>query len=141
MFVLRLVVALALFCAPLLLYVVASRKADNALLLILPFVGAIPGALGALLVFAPLERHLRARGLERFENVAVPAAGALLIVVFLVVMLLPSGRLFTLPQRLRRGGWNAVAPLLVWSALGALWGALWRASEWVVATLRWTVGG
>ena len=134
MILVRLVICFVLLVAPVVLLVVASRKAENMIYLMFPVVAAVPATLGALLVFAPLEAYLSARGLAHLKNVAVPLAGALLIVVFLLVVAGASGRLGQYGGRLRTGGLNAVAPIVVWSLLGVLWGALWRVSEFV---LRW----
>lgn len=135
MFLVRLVISLALLCAPLVLHVLASRKAENAILLMFPMFGAIPGAIGALLVFVPLERYLASHGLAHLTNLLVPASGASLILIFVLVVTSASRRLGTLWTRLRSGGFRAVAPLLVWSVLGVLWGAAWRASAWVIAAV------
>ena len=141
MFLVRLVISLVIFCAPIVLYVIASRKADNALYLIFPMFGAIPGAIGAVLVFVPIESYLQTRGLAHLADRLVPASGATLIVIFTLVMLGTSGGFGRFWRRLVAGGMNAVAPLLVWAVIGVLWGAAWRASAWVLAALGNAIRG
>ena len=141
MFFVRLLIGLAIFCAPIVLYVVASRKADNALYLMFPMFGAIPGAIGAALVFVPLEHWLDARGLAHLANWAVPASGATLIVLFVIVTLTATRRFGVFRSRVARNPAQALAPLLVWSVLGTLWGAAWRASAWAVAAIARAIHG
>lgn len=76
MILLRLVIAAAPLCLPLVLLILASGKAENAMFLLFPLFGGVPAVLGALLAFAPLA---------------------------------------------------------LWSVLGALWGALWRCSAWLLS--------
>lgn len=141
MIVVRLLVAFAMVCLPIVLLVAASRRAENLIFLIFPIVGGIPAALGALLIFAPLERLLEARGLGHLQNVAIPLAGGLLIVVFLFVALALSGKLARLPARLARAPGSVVGALVLWSVLGAAWGVLWRVSDRVVVAMGLATGG
>ena len=66
---------------------------------------------------------------------AIPLAGALLIVIFLLVVAIATGRMRTFARRMRAGGLNALAPVVVWSVLGVIWGALWRVSDWLLLRL------
>ena len=90
--------------------------------LIFPFFGAVPAILGALIVFAPLEAVLDARGLGHWKNAAVPLAGASLIFIFVLVMQGLAGKLGLMVSRIAEHPGQALAPLLVWSVLGAFWG-------------------
>jgi hypothetical protein len=130
----RLLISVALLCSPFALIVIGSvgrRNAGSLIWLLIPFFGGVPAVLGALLVFAPLEGILDARGLGHLKNVAVPLAGALLIVIFVVGSLGARGKLAMLRTRIASGGINVIGPMLLWSALGVIWGVLWRLSEWI----------
>ena len=130
----RLLISLALLASPFALLILANagRKQANGLMwLIIPFFGGIPAILGALLVFAPLENLLDARGLGHLKDVAIPLAGALLIVIFMVVILGTPRKLAKMAARIRQGGFKVIRPMLFWSVLGAVWGALWRLSAWI----------
>src|SRR5688500_14408711 len=95
----RLLISFALLCLPIVLHVVASRKPENALWLMFPIVGGIPAVLGALLIFVPIEVYLSAPTLGHLKNVAIPAAGSLLILLFMVIQLTVSGNLPKLLSR------------------------------------------
>ena len=131
MIVARIIVSVVLFCLPILIFVVLSRKPDNALLLILPLAGAIPAIIAALVLFVPIESYLDARGLGHLKNVAIPLAGATVIFIFMIIMGLAWGNLGTLLGRLVDGGVAAWGVFLLWSVLGALWGLIWRSTEWL----------
>ena len=130
----RLLISVALLCSPFALIVIGSvgrRNAGSLMWLLIPFFGGVPAVLGALLVFAPLEGILDARGLGQLKNVAVPLAGALLVVIFVVGSFGASGKLSMLRTRISSGGINAIGPILLWSVLGVIWGVLCRLSEWI----------
>ena len=137
MIVVRLLLCFAMVCVPIVLLVAASRKAENLIYLMFPIVGGIPAALTALLVFAPLERVLQARGLAHVQNVAIPLAGALAVVAGLLVSLAASGKLARLPARIARDPANVLGAMLGTSLAGAAWGALWRLSAAAVTRLGW----
>ena len=136
MILIRVMVCIALFCVPFFVLIALEGRPEALIYLMFPMFGAIPGILGALLVFAPLEWLLDLLGLGRLKNVAIPLAGALLIFVLALVMASLSGKPELMLGRLMTGGANVAAPFLVWSALGALWGALWRFTDWIGARLR-----
>jgi hypothetical protein len=131
----RIAVCFALFCAPLLFYVIASRKPENALWFLFPMFGGVPAILGALLVFVPLEGLLQARGLGHLKNVAVPLSGSLFVLIFLFVSCVVSGHFFTRLKRILNGGSQMTVSLLFWSFLGVLWGVSWRLSDWAVRSV------
>lgn len=132
----RIVICVVLFCFPLLVYIWASRKPDNALWLIFPLFGGIPAVFGALFVFVPLEIFLDAQALGHLKNVAVPLSGALLVVFFIIFAWGISGNLSKVPERIATGGVHFVVPVLFWSFLGVVWGGLWRLSDWLVGLIR-----
>jgi hypothetical protein len=136
MILIRVLVCLALFCLPFLVLIVLEGRPEALIYLMFPMFGAIPGILAALLIFAPLEWLLDRRGLGRLKNIAIPLAGALLIFVVALVIGSLSGKLGLMLDRITTGGANVVAPFLVWSVLGALWGGLWRFTAWVGTRLR-----
>ena len=131
MIVARIIVSVVLFCLPILIFVVLSRKPDNALYLIFPLVGAIPAIVAALVLFVPLESYLDGRGLGHLKNVFVPLAGATVIFIFMIVMGAVWGNPKTMMDKLAHGGVHAWGAFLVWSVLGALWGLVWRSTEWL----------
>ena len=90
----------------------------------------------SLLVFVPIEWLLDRRGLGHLKDIAVPLAGALLIVLFSLVMFGLSGKLGLAFERIAGGGLAQLAPFLLWSVLGVFWGALWRFTAWVGTRLR-----
>ena len=75
------------------------------------------------------------RGLGHLKNVAVPLEGALLVVLFMPVVWGTSGNAAKLVGRLVRGGINAIGPIVLWSVLGVLRGALRRLSDWIAAAV------
>ena len=129
MILLRIFISLLLACAPFAAFIVSSGKPENMLLLIIPFFGAVPAVIGALLVFVPIECKLEASGLRALKNVLVPAAGTLLVLIFMVIMGLTSGSLVLLFKRL----FADPAGVGVWMVLGGLWGVVWRISAGVAA--------
>ena len=134
MIVVRLLVCFAMVCVPIVLLVAASRRAENLIYLMFPIVGGIPASLAALLVFAPLEHRLQARGLAHVQNVAIPLAGAVVVAAGLLVSLAVSGKLARLPARIARDPLKVLGALVASSLAGAAWGALWRLSA---AALAW----
>ena len=98
----RIVVGIALFCLPVVILVVLSRKPESALYLLFPMFGAIPAIIAALVLFVPLESYLDARGLAHLKNVAVPLAGATVVFLFMIVMGSVWGNLGTMLNRLVR---------------------------------------
>ena len=136
----RILVCFALFCSPLFLYIVASRKSENALWLLFPLFGGIPATLGALFVFIPLEGFLDAQGLGHLKNVAIPLSGSLLIVIFLVLSCVVSGNYSMLSKRMLNGGLREIWPILFWSILGVVWGASWRLSDWIIRSIGLPLG-
>jgi hypothetical protein len=136
MILLRILVCVMLFCLPFVLFVAASRKPENGMWLIFPVFGAVPAIIGALLVFAPIEAALDARGLGHWKNAAIPLAGASLIFIFVLVMQGLSGKLGLMFARIAEHPGQTLVPLLVWSVLGAFWGLLWRATAWLGLAIR-----
>ena len=134
MIILRLLICLMLIYLPLIVYVAGSRRQpENALWLLFPLYGTIPAVLGALLIFVPIESYLGARALGHWNNIAIPLAGALLIVIFMVLASIVSGNLLKYFSRIVKDGKHMIGPLLFWSVLGAIWGATWRLSNWILA--------
>ena len=131
MILIRVIVCMVLFCLPFLLLIAASGKPEAMLYLIFPFFGAIPGVLGALLVFAPIEAFLDRRGKSHLKNKVVPLAGALLVFVFAIGITTLKGNLLPFLGRLASSGGADLWPFAVWSVLGAFWGGLWRFTAWV----------
>ena len=138
--VLRLLVTVALLCAPFVLYTAATarRAPDNLILLMFPVVYGVPTAAVALLVLAPVEAMLDARGAARLKPVLVPAAGAaVVLLVFAAAWWGGRGR----SARLRAtrgqpaGRRGEVLAFAAGGALGALLGAVWLASAWVVRAI------
>jgi hypothetical protein len=129
----RLLISLALLCAPFALFAIGTRSAGGLIWFMFPVVYGTPALLGALLFFAPLEGFLNARGLGHLKNVAVPLAGAVLIVLFTFLFLKATGGLSKALARVSSGGPAAVGALALWSAVGAVWGAVWRLSDWIAA--------
>jgi hypothetical protein len=129
----RLLIVLALICSPFVLVVLASRKPESAILLIFPVVGGTPVILGALLVFAPLEAYLNARGLGHLKNVAVPLAGAVLIVILTFAGLWAMGDLPKSLAGMSSAPISTIGAIGLVGVVGAICGALWRLSAWVAA--------
>jgi hypothetical protein len=129
----RLLILLALICSPFVLVVLASRKPESAVLLIFPVVGSTPLILGALLVFAPLEGYLNARGLAHLKNAAVPLAGAVLIVILTFAGLWATGGLPKSLAGMSRTPISSIGAVVLLGIVGAICGTLWRLSD-LVAT-------
>ena len=138
-FLARVAILLVLFCAPFVLVAIANRRRDSVgLVLIVPFFLAPPLGLSALLVFAPIERYLDARGLGHLKNAGVPLLGGAEVAVLATALLVllaafEPGRTrrprnaLTVRQRLPR-------VLAMGGTLGAVGGLLWRLSDWAA---RW----
>lgn len=124
----RIVVAVALFVLPFILFIWSSGKQENAMILIFPFFGAIPAIVGALVLFLPVELFLDSRGLGGWKNLVIPVVGFILPIIFAIVMGTVWGSLDTLVRNLGNGGWGA---WIVWGVFGAFWGFVWRATEWL----------
>jgi hypothetical protein len=139
-FLIRLAILVALFCGPFLLFVLLNRRNGNAgMVLVVLFFFTLPVALGALVIYAPLERLLDARGLGHVKNLAVPllsaAVMAVLAMLFLLVMdafdkahVVPGQDARTIADRL-----PGIAQL--GAVLGAVGGVLWRFSDWAAKLL------
>jgi hypothetical protein len=138
MILLRLLICLILYYSPFVLFVAASRNKDNALWLLFPIYGTIPAVLGALLLFIPLENYLIAHALGHLNNVAIPVAGSLLIVIFMFIAATLSGNLPRYLSRICKEGRHILGPMLFWSLLGTIWGAVWRLSHWLLVVLDFT---
>lgn len=138
MILLRLLLCLILFYLPLILFVAASRHKENALWLIFPMFGTIPAVLGALLLFTPIEMYLSAHALGHLNNVAIPIAGSLLIVIFMLIASIVSGNCPRYFARLCKEGKHLLGPILFWSLLGTIWGAVWRLSHWLLVVMGLT---
>jgi hypothetical protein len=139
MILLRLLICLILFYLPFVLFVAANRRQpENALWLIFPMLGTIPGVVSALLIFVPIESYLRARALGHLNDIAIPISGALLIVVFMLVTSLVSGNLPRYFSRIFKERKRVLGPILCWSVLGIIWGALWRLSDWILVVMGLT---
>ena len=136
MILIRIVVCIVLFCLPVVALIALDGRPEAMIYLMFPMFGAIPAILGALLVFVPIEWLLDRYGLGRLKNIAVPIAGALLIFLFALIMVAPSGKLGLLVNRLAGGGMVELAPFMLWSVLGAFWGGLWRLTAWIGTKLR-----
>lgn len=130
----RILICSVLLCAPLLFYVIGSRKSENALWFLFPMFGGVPAILGALFIFVPLEGFLDAQALGHWKNAAVPLAGSLLIFAVVLLRCVVSGHFLSRLQRIFTG--EPMWPFLLWSILGAIWGALWRLSDWIVSFVR-----
>lgn len=138
MTLLRLLLCLILFYLPFILFVATSRNKENALWLLFPLYGTIPAILGALLLFIPVEMYLSAHALGHLNNVAIPVAGSLLIVIFMFIASIVSGNLPRYLSRIYKEGKHMLAPLLFWSLLGTIWGAVWRLSHWLLVWMKLT---
>ena len=108
MILLRLLICLLLFYLPFIL----------ALLLLFPLFGTIPAVLGALLFFLPIEMYLSAHGLSHWNNVVIPVAGSLLIVIFMFVVLIVSGNPSPFLSQMCKGGSMRLARFCSGACLG-----------------------
>lgn len=113
----------------------ASGKAEGMIWLIFPVVLAAP-ALGLLaLVFAPVEAIAAANGLSKnFLVIIAGVVGAALIWLSLLA-LQASAQGKPILELIATG--IALRTTLIWMALGALLGCIWRASEWLARTFGW----
>ena len=127
----RIVVSVAIFCAPFLLFVALSSNPDNGLILIVPLFGAIPAIIGALVLFLPAEMLLDRLGLPKLKNIVVPLIGASLIAIFMIVMGAVWGNLSLYGERLLQDPTMFMGVMAVWMVFGAAWGVAWRITEWL----------
>ena len=131
----RLLISAAMFTAPFALLAFGSKRTHSDMWLLFPLFAAVPGVLGALILFAPLEALLDSRGMQISKNFAVPAAGALIAPILLLVMTAKSGKLRLVLSRYSKDGRKAWGPLVLWMVLGAIFGVMWRSTEWIAAFL------
>ena len=101
--------------------------------LLVPVFGAVPAILAAALLFVPIERFAYSRGLDHWATFGVVIAGGSIVFLFTLIA--------HLPERLRRTSKPAPTPFRfgrfvstasIWIISGALWGALWRASAFIL---------
>ena len=131
----RLLISAALFAVPFALMAFTSKSAHGGMWILFPLVAVVPGVLGALILFAPVEAMLDAHGLQSYKNVAVPFAGALIAPIFLLAMATASGKADVLLGRIASQGANAWGPIVLWMFLGAIFGVLWRLTAWLAALM------
>jgi hypothetical protein len=136
MILFRLLICLILFNLPFILFVTASRNKDNALVLLFPLFGTIPAVIGALLLFLPIEIYLSSHALGRWSNIAIPVAGSLFVVIFMLIASIVSGNPLRFFSRLRRDWQQTLGAMLLWSVLGTIWGAVWRLSHWLLVAMN-----
>ena len=136
----RLLISAAMFSAPFALLAFASKSQNGAMWILFPLVAAVPGVVGALLLFVPVEALLDARGLQSYKNLVVPLAGALIAPIMLVVMATAGGKVALFMERLSSGGANASGPIVLWMILGAVFGALWRLTGWLAGLMGFANG-
>ena len=124
----RMCISAAIFAVPFMLLMLVSGGAYGGLWLLFPLVAAIPGALGAMILFAPMEALLDACRLPALKNLAVPLLGALIAPALLVFFHFLDGKEGSLIERLTSGGINVWGPIVLWMVLGVIFGVLWRLS-------------
>lgn len=137
MVLIRIAICALLACLPFVLMVAFSRRPEMGMVLVIPFFGMVPAVVGALIVFLPIELYLSARGTPALSNVAVPAAGALLIALFTLAMSAASGNLGLIAGRIASGSNQVIGPMLFWSVLGVIWGLLWRLTALISNATGW----
>jgi hypothetical protein len=126
----------ALVCVPFVLLALGQRRREGLIWLMFPFLWGVPLMLGALVVFAPLERALDERGLGHWKDVGVPLAGAALVAgVFALVAMraVSSGNPHVrrrAAQRFARHPVRQVLTVAAGAVPGAVAGALWRLTDW-----------
>ena len=133
-FLLRLVICLGVTAAGFAVLVARSSSQHREMLFLAPLFGFIPASLAAALLFVPIERFASSRGL--WATPAVVLAGASLVFLFEFFVRLHGplrGTRKVTRTPFRFGQFVKAARL--WIILGAMWGALWRASALVTA---WT---
>ena len=130
----RCLAALVLFCAPIVIYIILSGKAESLLYLILPLVAAVPAIILALVLFWPVEMVLDRMGHPAWKNILIPIIGGTLIFVFTLVLGLYGGNLEELLQRIASKP-DGSRVTTIWVMLGVGWGIAWRASEWLARTI------
>ena len=136
----RLLISAAMFSAPFALMAFASKSQHGAMWILFPLFAAVPGVVGALLLFVPIEAILESRGLHSFKNVFVPLAGALIAPILLIVTTTASGKLGLVAERFSSAGVNAWGPIVLWMVLGAVFGALWRLTAWLAGLMGFANG-
>ena len=144
--VLRALLYAALVCLPFVLLAFGQRRREHGLMwLLFPVFWGVPLVLGALVVFAPLERVLDARGLGHLKDAGVPLAGAALVVVVLALVAIRAAASANphvrrrVADRFARHPVRQVLYVAAGAVPGALAGALWRLTDWAAAVLG--VGG
>ena len=135
----RCVAAVVLYCAPIIVYMAGSKKADSAILLIFPVIAAIPAVALALLLFWPVELLLDRLGHPALKNILIPVIGGTLIYVFTLLLGLYDGNLGELLRKVANKP-DGHRVTMFWVALGVVWGIAWRASEWLARTIGLTNG-
>ena len=131
----RLLISAAMFAAPFALLAFAGKSELSGMWLLFPLFAAVPGVLGALLLFVPVESALDARGLQAYKNLAVPAAGALIAPILMVVMATAGGKADVMLGRFASQGVNAWGPLVLWMVVGAIFGWRWSVTAWLAALI------
>jgi len=117
MFVVHILIFAALIWLPMLAMSFTGGRPEGFMWLAFPVLGALPVAISALLVFAPLtQRPSDRRRVSRREGFVL-AGGAFLIAALTFLIWRLSGVVAT--------AW----PFLLLSPLGAMWGVIWRITE------------
>ena len=121
----RIVVSIALFCAPFLLFIALSKGHNAGMILIIPIFGGVPAIIAALLIFWPIEAMLNNAGVGWLKNLAIPLAGCLIAFLFFLIAGWKFGNLDVVLRNLAKNPGD----LLVWSVFGGAWGVVWRLTE------------
>ncbi|MEO1045019.1 MAG: hypothetical protein AAFX04_06230 [Pseudomonadota bacterium] len=108
-----------------------SKQQNSMMVVLIPFFGAIPAIIGALLLFVPAEYYLDHIGQSALKNIAIPVIGGTLV-FFVTLAIAQKGEISSLTDRLSKGKWNDWAGFVFWVLMGAIWGVLWRLTEWLV---------
>ena len=130
----RIIVSVALFCAPFILYVVFSNQSQAGMMLLFPLFGAIPAIVAALILFLPIELLLENKN-SWLKNILIPLTGASVIFIFMFIMARSSydaSRIQNLAVPRYSMEWGIYA---IWSVAGATWGVIWRFTEFLA---KWT---
>jgi len=117
MFVVHILIFAALIWLPMLALSFSGGRPEGVMWLAFPVLGALPVAISALLVFAPLTQKPSDRRRVPRRDALVLAGGACLIAAMTFLIWRMSGRV------------AAAWPFLLLSPLGAIWGVLWRIIE------------
>jgi len=136
----RLLISAAMFSAPFALMAFASKSQHGAMWILFPLFAVVPGVVGALVLFVPIEAILESRGLHSYKNAFVPLAGALIAPILLVVTTAASGKIGLVVERYSSAGVNAWGPIVLWMVLGAVFGALWRLTAWLAGLMGFANG-